>query len=160
MCWSDYLLISKHLDSPMGERGQNNCAVNGKSWQPPVDGVSVSFFLQEGVGTLTCLPSKEMDIPGRSLSLRYEFSGNRESDSTNSPRITDCLVFCGTWVVREEKGCWTCWTCPNGEESKLATKEGSESCCWRAVDADGGGDCEGCKAETPWLEVFDQEYGR
>ena len=36
-----------------------------------------------------------VDNPGRSLSLRREFSSNRESNSTNSPPVIDCLVFQG-----------------------------------------------------------------
>ena len=96
--------------------------------------------------------SKEMHVDNaafRSLLLRHEFSGNRESNSTNSQRVIDHLVFWGTWAVREE-GCWTCEELvPSSSKSKLVTREGFMSCCWQAMDGDG--DCEGCRAETPWL---------
>lgn len=94
------------------------------------------FFLQGGVGALTCLLSKfERDRQPREILI------------SNSPPVIDCLVFWGMWAAREE-GCWTRKELiPSSGESKLV------SCCWWAMDGDGDGDgdCDGCMVETPWL---------
>ena len=74
----------------------------------------------------SCLPSNEMDTPGRSLSKRLEFSGSSESNSTYSPRRIACCVLSGTWADRE-----ACDKDEDGEEPvaggwwrRLATKLG------------------------------------
>ena len=47
--------------------------------------------------------SKEIDNPGRYLYWGMSFlTGNRQSSSTNSPPVIDCLVFRGMWAAREE----------------------------------------------------------
>lgn len=59
-------------------------------------------------------------------------TGNRQSSSTNSPPVIDCLAFWGMWAAREE-GCWTCkQLIPSSGESKLVI--------WVAVDG-------------PWMEM-------
>ena len=64
-----------------------------------MESVSI-FFLWEGEGMLSCLPSKEIDTLGRSLSKRVEFSGSSESNSMYSPRRMACSVLRGMWADR------------------------------------------------------------
>ena len=143
-CQSDYLLISKHHTSPMGgKRSKGLCSKLQK--QTATYRLSqCGFFSCKGVWEhwpVCSQNSKEIDNPGRYLYWGMSFlTGNRQSSSTNSPPVIDCLVFWGMWAAREE-GSWTCKPLiPSSGESKFV------SCYWWAMDRDG--DCDGCMAET------------
>lgn len=131
----------------MGERGEKDCAVNHKSRQPPVDGVNVGFFLREGVGVLTCLPSKfERDECRQPREITFIEAWVFQQQRIKFNKLTTCDRLLG--LPRDgaamEEGYWTCEELiPSSGKSKLV------SCCWRAMDGDG--DCDGCRAETPWL---------
>ena len=148
-CQSDYLLISKHHTSPMGGKRSKGLCSKLQKQTATYRWSQCGFFSCKGVWEhwpVCSQNSKEIDNPGRYLYWGRSFlTGNRQSSSTNSPPVIDCLVFWGMWAAREE-GCWTCKELiPSSGESKLV------SCCWWAMDGDGDGDCDGCMAETPWL---------
>ena len=103
------------------------------------------FFLQGGVGTLTCLLSKfERDRqPREILILRHEFSHWQQTIKFN--KLTACDRLLGLLGnVSSEGGRLI------AELVKSSFQAVVKVSLW-AMDGDGDGDCDGCMAETPWL---------
>ena len=117
------LLISKHHASPMGGKRWKGLCSKLQKQTATCRWSQCGFFSCKGVWEhwpVCSQNSKEIDNPGRYLYWGRSFlTGNRQSSSTNSPPVIDCLVFWGMWAAREE-GCWTCKELiPSSGESKL-----------------------------------------
>lgn len=75
--------------------------------QPPVDGVNVGLFVWEGVGTLTCLPSKfERDRQPREITYIEVWVFQQQRIKFNKLTACDRLLGLLRDGAAREEGCW------------------------------------------------------